>query len=351
MKDSLFPSLISGLLCLVFLLLPLPRAAGAEATEPASAPIAPVSEAAAEAVQPEDRLPPFDAATSITLRTADGMVSLPLDEYLTGVLLAEMPADFPAAALQAQAIAARTFTLQKINMHKHPDADICADSACCQGWLDPEGADCTALREAVQTTDGLVVTYDGALIDATFFSCDGGRTESALAVWGSDVAYLQAVESPESEDSGRYAEEKRFSEQELLELLRSAQPELTPGDAPWFRNLCYTDGGGLASATVGGVMFRGTELRKLLGLRSTDMEISQAAGYITVSTQGFGHRVGLSQYGAKAMAEEGADFAEILTHYYQGTALRRLVREDEEPAARRGLGSPYKGAPARGTRG
>ena len=336
MKDSLFPSLISGLLCLVFLLLPLPRAAGADSAEPAPEPVIPATETAAstEAAPSEDELPPFDAATEITLRTADGTVSLPLDEYLTGVLLAEMPADFPAAALQAQAIAARTFTLQKINMHKHPDADICADSACCQGWLDPAGVDCAALREAVQTTDGLVVTYDGALIDATFFSCDGGRTESALAVWGSDVAYLQAVDSPESEDSDRYAEEKRFSEQELLDLLRTAYPDLTPGDAPWFRDLCYTDGGGLDSATIGGVMFRGTELRKLLGLRSTDMEITQSAGYITISTQGFGHRVGLSQYGAKAMAEEGADFAEILTHYYQGTTLRRLVREEEWPGAR-----------------
>lgn len=335
MKDSLFPSLISGLLCLVFLLLPLPRVAGAGSAEPASELVISATETAAstEAAPSEDELPPFDAATEITLRTTNGTVSLPLDEYLTGVLLAEMPADFPAAALQAQAIAARTFTLQKINMHKHPDADICADSACCQGWLDPEGADCTALREAVQTTDGLVVTYGGALIDATFFSCDGGRTESALAVWGSDVAYLQAVDSPKSEDSDRYAEEKRFSEQELLDLLHTAYPDLTPGDAPWFRNLCYTDGGGLDSATIGGVTFRGTELRKLLGLRSTDMEITQDAGYITVSTQGFGHRVGLSQYGAKAMAEEGADFAEILTHYYQGTALRRLVREEEWPAA------------------
>ena len=324
MKDSLFPSLISGLLCLVFLLLPLPRAAGAEAAAPASAPIAPVSEATAEAVQPEDTLPPFDAATSITLRTADGTVSLPLDEYLTGVLLAEMPADFPAAALQAQAIAARTFTLQKINMHKHPDADICADSACCQGWLDPEGADCTALREAVQTTDGLVVTYGGALIDATFFSCDGGRTESALAVWGSDVAYLQAVDSPKSEDSDRYAEEKRFSEQELLDLLHTAYPDLTPGDAPWFRDLCYTDGGGLDSATIGGVTFRGTELRKLLGLRSTDMEITQDAGYITVSTQGFGHRVGLSQYGAEHMAELGFSYRTILLYYYRGVTVERM---------------------------
>ena len=323
MKDSIFPSLISGLLCLVFLVVPLPRAAGADAVEATIA----ATEAPSESAPPEEPLPPFDAATEITLRTADGLRTLPLDKYLVGVLLAEMPADFPPAALEAQAIAARTFTLQKINARKHSDADICSDSACCQGWLDPEGTNCGALELAVRDTDGLVVTYDDALIDATFFSCDGGRTESALAVWGSNVAYLQAVDSPESDDSRRYAEEKQFSEQELLDLLRAAHPEIAPGDVPWFRDLTYTDGGGLATATIGGVTLTGPELRRLLGLRSTDMEIAQGSGAVTIRTQGFGHRVGLSQYGAKAMAEEGSDFVEILTHYYQGTSIRRLVKE------------------------
>lgn len=329
MKDSLLPSLISGALCLVFLLLPLPSVYGTDAVAAPTVPAAEQpTEAAAElpSAPPEDTPAPFDAATEIALRTSSGVQRLSLDKYLIGVLLAEMPADFPPAALQAQAIAARTFTLQKINARKHPDADICADSACCQGWLDPSGSDCSAPESAVQSTDGLVVTYDGTLIDATFFSCDGGRTESALAVWGSDVAYLQAVDSPQSEDSRRYAEERVFTEQELLELLRSAYPDLTPDAVPWFSDLTYTDGGGLAAATVGGVRLSGTELRRLLGLRSTDMEISQSDGHITVSTQGFGHRVGLSQYGAKAMAEAGSDFEEILTHYYQGTAIRRLVR-------------------------
>lgn len=323
MKDSVFPSLISGLLCLVFLVVPLPRAAGADAVEATIA----ATEAPSESAPPEEPLPPFDAATEITLHTADGLRTLPLDKYLVGVLLAEMPTDFPPAALEAQAIAARTFTLQKINARKHSDADICSDSACCQGWLDPEGTNCGALELAVRDTDGLVVTYDDALIDATFFSCDGGRTESALAVWGSNVAYLQAVDSPESDDSRRYAEEKQFSEQELLDLLRAAHPEIAPGDAPWFRDLTYTDGGGLATATIGGVTLTGPELRRLLGLRSTDMEIAQGSGVVTIRTQGFGHRVGLSQYGAKAMAEEGSDFVEILTHYYQGTSIRRLVKE------------------------
>ena len=323
MKDSVFPSLISGLLCLVFLVVPLPRAAGADAVEATIA----ATEAPSESAPPEEPLPPFDAATEITLRTADGLRTLPLDKYLVGVLLAEMPADFPPAALEAQAIAARTFTLQKLNARKHSDADICSDSACCQGWLDPEGTSCGALELAVRDTDGLVVTYDDALIDATFFSCDGGRTESALAVWGSNVAYLQAVDSPESDDSRRYAEEKQFSEQELLDLLRAAHPEIAPGDAPWFRDLTYTDGGGLATATIGGVTLTGPELRRLLGLRSTDMEIAQGSGVVTIRTQGFGHRVGLSQYGADVLAAQGEDFEEILLHYYRNTQLEHLHLE------------------------
>ena len=109
-------------------------------------------------------------------------------------------------------------------------------------------------------------------------------------------------------------------------MLRAAYPSLELGDAPWFQNLIYTDGGGLATAEVGGVTLAGSELRRLLGLRSTDMTITQQDGSVLISTNGFGHRVGLSQYGAKAMAEAGSDFVEILTHYYQNTTLRRLVR-------------------------
>lgn len=317
MKYSKLFAPLAGLLCTVFLLMPLPSATDAPPSEDAAP--------STEATQAEE-LPAFDTETELTLLTAEGTRTLTLDRYLVGVLLAEMPSDFPAEALAAQAIAARTFALKKAAAHKHPDADVCAESACCQGWTDPSDGDYPTLYAAVRQTDGLVVTYEDELIDATFFSCDGGRTESALAVWGSDIAYLRSVDSPQSADALRYDEEKIFTEDELLAALRAEYPTLSPQDRPWFTDISRTEGGGVDSVTVDGVAIGGTTLRRLLGLRSTDFEITQSDGRVTFSTRGFGHRVGLSQYGAKAMAESGSIFSEILTHYYPTTEIRSLHR-------------------------
>ena len=141
------------------------------------------------------------------------VVRMELHTYLTGVLLAEMPASFADEALKAQAVASRTYSLRSDSHRRHAGAAVCTSSACCQGWQDPDSAapEARARAEAaVSATDGLVICYQGALIDATFFSCSGGQTEAAAAVWGSDLPYLQAVESPGEEAASHYTDETRI---------------------------------------------------------------------------------------------------------------------------------------------
>ena len=273
----------------------------------------------------------FDSETVLTVKNKAGNFrQMALDEYLTGVVLGEMPADFEPEALKAQAVVARTYTRKRMEGDKHGAASICMDPACCQSWRSPEdylaeGGRQSAVdkvRQAVADTDGLVLRYEGKLIDATYFSCSGGSTEDAVAVWGQDVPYLQAVESPGEENAPRFTDSVEFTAGEFAgKLGLSAE-----GDpAGWFGSVIYTDGGGVDTMTIRGEVFSGVQLRSKLGLRSTAFEIKVSGNRITVTTRGFGHRVGMSQYGAQAMAREGSSCAEILAHYYTGT---QLVRED-----------------------
>ena len=265
------------------------------------------------------------------MQTEDGVRELSLHDYLTGVVLAEMPTDFAPEALKAQAVASRTYALRKSAARKHADADVCGSFSCCQAWTPTEdyaGTEALAkAAQAVHETDGLVVTYDGALIDATFFSCAAGSTESALAVWGSDVPYLQAVESPEHEE--RYEESVTVSASEFAAVLRERYPEIMLDGTPetWFGAQTRTAGGGLDTVEIGGISLRGTELRTLFSLRSTVMTLTPEPDGVKIATSGYGHRVGLSQYGADVLAAQGEDFEEILLHYYRNTQLEHLHLE------------------------
>lgn len=295
-----------------------------EATAAATAAAATESIAKPPAATPAGKR--FDAKTSLLVLLDGQSTEMSLQDYLTGVLLAEMPTDFPSEALKAQAVASRTFALHQQTAGKHLNADVCGDSDCCQGWVSSEGFSAEAVKnaaEAVRATDGLVLCYDGALIDATFFSCSGGSTEAAAEVWGSDVPYLQAVESPNEEDAPRYCDETSLPRAEFVRILQTENPAIT-GAEPLLGTITRTQGGGVATATLCGQVFEGTTLRRLFGLRSTDLTIRDEGERIVLTTRGFGHRVGMSQYGARAMAEAGDDFETILLHYYQGAALYRL---------------------------
>ena len=266
-------------------------------------------------------------ANKILLRQGDAVAEKGLEEYLVGVLLAELPASFEKEAKKAQAVVARTYAWKAWTTGgKHGDGSVCVDPACCQSYIAPEvyvanGGSREAVTEAetaVRETAGYVLMYDGSLIEATYFSCSGGRTEDAVAVWGSDFPYLRATDSPGEENAAHYTDTVSFSKGDFCNRLG-----VSLGSDPdnWVGYTTYTAGGGVNTMRIGGKDLSGTELRRLLGLRSTAFTIEIKDGMIYVVTRGYGHRVGMSQYGADAMAVAGKDFKEILEHYYRGTQL------------------------------
>ena len=288
-----------------------------------------VQDTSSETVIPETLLLPQNISCEIPVRTGDAVEQQELEEYLVGVVLAEMPASFEEEALKAQAVVARTYTLRANQTGgKHGDGSVCTDYACCQAYIDPEvycrqggtGENVDKIRRAVMATAGQVLTYGGELIEATYFSCSGGTTEDAVAVWGNDYPYLQSVDSPGEEHAAHYTDTVTFTPAEFSGAL---DPALSGSPKNWFGAVTYTDGGGVDTMVIGGKTYKGTELRQKLGLRSTAFTVS-AGETISITTRGYGHRVGMSQYGADAMALSGKGYEEILTHYYQGTVLSSL---------------------------
>jgi stage II sporulation protein D len=270
---------------------------------------------------------PEGDSLTVQLLTAGGEVKeRDLEEYLTGVVLAEMPASFETEALKAQSVVARTYTLKVMETGVKHDGAVCTDHTCCQAYMDPMeytgGAEnLEKVRTAVLATAGQVLTYEGELIEATYFSCSGGSTEDAVAVWGTDYPYLRATESPGEEDAVHFTDTAVFSAAEFADRLGISDLG-NPSD--WIGYATYTAGGGVNSILLGGREFKGTEVRTLLGLRSTAFSIRVEGQSICVTTKGFGHRVGMSQYGADAMALDGKTYGDILAHYYQGTTLENI---------------------------
>lgn len=253
-----------------------------------------------------------------------------LDTYLRGVVLAEMPASFEMEALKAQAVAARTCALQcNREGTKHPAGAVCTDFKCCQAYMETtdylaDGGKVESIEkisQAVEQTSGQVITYQGELIQATYFSCSGGRTENAVAVWGTEVPYLQSVESTGEEDAEIYCNTVQFSALDFALLLGR---NLNGSCSSWLGSVTRTEGGGVATMVVGGKIYTGTELRELLSLNSTAFTMSASENTISVTTYGKGHRVGMSQYGADAMATLGSTYDEILAYYYGGARIDKL---------------------------
>lgn len=265
----------------------------------------------------------------ISVRTGAQVWQMDMEEYIVGVVLSEMPASFEKEALKAQAVVARTYAKRAQSTGgKHGDGSICTNPGCCQAYLSTEdylqkggtGKELRKIRDAVEETGGIVIVYGGECIEATFFSCSGGYTEDASQVWGGDYPYLTAKASP-GERSEELAEDRVFSPKEL-EVFLSTHLEGDPGQ--WFRDWQYTNGGGVASVVIGNRKYDGVTLRQLLQLRSTLITVTVGEEKIVFHTEGYGHRVGMSQYGADALAVQGKTYEEILQYYYTGTALEKM---------------------------
>ena len=254
-----------------------------------------------------------------TLRVLHGgaVEEMTMDEYLLGVLRAEMPASFELEALKAQAVAARTYTLHKMAqgaIARHPDADACDDITCCKAYETAEDAAAgwgagalyyeEKLARAVAETDGEVIVYDGEPVLAVFFSSAAGHTQGAGEVWQTDLPYLQSVDSPEDDSLvPNYYSVVTFTTQEFRDRFLAVYPAAKlNGDAGSFlTDITRNDAG--------------------FGLRSPSFTVEVSGDTLTFHVTGYGHGVGMSQYGANAMAKEGHTCEEILEHYFTGAQV------------------------------
>ena len=325
---------VSGLLLVVLFLMPL--AVVVPARSPLFSQEAPVDET--------ERVPLTVEAGDKAFRLnvlRDGTVEpMDLRTYLEGVVRAEMPASFESETLKAQAVAARTYTLYQLRQGKKhgAEADLCTDPGCCQAFLAEEQARenwgdraehyAEKVKEAVSATDGQVVLYQGEPILAAFHSSSSGQTRTAGNVWTSDLPYLQAVDSPEDgEQIPNYYSRVEISTESFRTKIRERWPEADLSGDPevWLTRAVRDSGGSVETVQVGGQSVRGTELRSVLGLRSACFEWEVQDGTMVFFVTGYGHGVGMSQYGANRMAEDGATYREILTHYYTGVTVEAFA--------------------------
>ncbi len=291
-----------------------------------------------EMLEEETVLPSCDAEVTLKVLIDGELVEKALDDYLWEVAAAEMPASFALEALKAQVSAARTYTLYRMaNPNSaHPNADICTDSGCCQAWISREarleswGSSASKyeekLTQAVSSTDGMAIYYDSEPILAVFHASSAGYTKSAEEVWGSAVPYLVEVESPEGAEVPNYYSTVTLSLSAFREAFLSAYPDASLEDdaSTWLGETVYDDCGALYSITIGGVNVRATQLRTLFNLRSASFELRLGDESATFYVTGYGHGVGMSQYGANALAAQGKTYVEILEWYYPGAAVLEM---------------------------
>ena len=316
---------------LLCMLLFLPVWLGAEETAPAEEPPAAAEPAAVESGEGSD------AAHTVRLWNGSAVETMTAAEYLPGVVRGEMPAAFEEEALKAQAVAERTYLYYRMAStpkENHPDADVCTDSNCCTAWLSETDARAkwgdkfdryeAKVQQAVTDTDGQVVLYEGAPIMAVFHSSSAGATAASGDVWEASLPYLVSVKSPEDADSvPNYYSVNTFTADEFRAIFCKAHPEakLSGDTGGWIGEVTLTDAGRVASARVGGVSVTGKELRSLYGLRSAAFTVEAAGDSVTFRVAGYGHGVGMSQYGANALAKEGKTWREILQWYYTGVTI------------------------------
>ena len=257
---------------------------------------------------------------------------LNIDEYLYGVVSSEMPANYEIEALKAQAVVARTYTIYQIihNSGKHENADICDNFNCCQAWISKDErmakwsaeeaeSNWNKILEAVNSTSGKIITYNGEPINAFFHANSGGITESSLNIWGGiDYPYLKSVETAGEEGYTQYSSEVVYSKEELINKIKEKYPdcEIDFSQENCIQIIEYTTSSRVKTIKFGNIEMAGTEARTILGLKSTNFTFIIEGDNIKFSVTGYGHGVGMSQTGADALAKTGSNYEEIIKHFY-----------------------------------
>lgn len=262
------------------------------------------------------------------------VIELPLEDYVRGVVAAEMPADFSLEALKAQAIAARTNAVRRIqkNMLTPEGAHVTDDHRQVQAYSSDEklkqrwgvleyGLNQNKIAQAVNETRGDIVTYNGEPIDALFFSTSNGKTENSQDYFAKSLPYLRSVDSHWDKGSKHDTDTQQFTLQDFHTKLGIQAVVTSANQAQMIKVIERSASNRIKSLRVGDKVMSGAQFRELLGLYSTDFSWKVDGDAITFTTHGYGHGVGMSQYGAQGMAKEGKTAPEILTYYYQGTTL------------------------------
>jgi stage II sporulation protein D len=268
---------------------------------------------------------PIDNNIYVSVRRGDGrVVSLELEDYVTGVVGAEMPALFSSEALKAQAVIARTYALKANSMGRTLSDNESSQSYKDNGelvsmWGGSYSSYYSKIKDAVNSTNGVYLTYNGNYIEAVYHSTSNGRTEDSSNVWGNSFPYLVSVDSVYDNSNPSFSISKTFSYSDLSSKLGFSVDANTE-----FNVLGHTSGGRVSNISVDGVNFSGVSFRSMLGLRSTDFDISKIDDGVVITTRGYGHGVGMSQYGANGMAKAGYSYRDILLHYYPGVVIEHL---------------------------
>lgn len=277
------------------------------------------------------------------------VTQIPLFEYLCGVLSGEMPASYETEALKAQCVAAFTYMVYRMEGEKahpgliseHKGAYVCTDYTHCKAYISEQDAISKwgqewynkywdKIESAVSSVLGKVITYDSKPINAVFHSMSAGKTENARDVWGADIPYLVSVESLADKESSSYESTVTISETDFESALieENSGCDLTQEVSDWIGEIERTEAGGIKSIIIGGISFKGEDIRRIFSLRSSNFDLSFVDGNFIFKVRGYGHGVGMSQNGANEMALEGELYDEILKYYYKGTQIVDYEWED-----------------------
>ena len=266
------------------------------------------------------------SVSEITVYRSNGsVINLNMTDYLIGVVSSEMPASFNLEALKAQSVLARTYALKAKQTGKK-----LTDTVSTQSYIDIDqmknkwgnsfNTYYNKIKNAVENTNGEYLSYNGNYIEALYHSTNNGKTESSLDVFGNYYPYLISVSSEYDKNASSYLRTINMPLDTISNKLG-----LSLNSDSVISILSYTDGGNIKEININGNNFSGKKVRELLGLRSADFDISISDNNANITTRGYGHGVGMSQYGAEGMAKKGYTYKEILSHYYQNTNLKKLT--------------------------
>lgn len=299
-----------------------------------------------EEVKPDLKEKTPETTIKVYINSEDRVEEMPLETYIKGVVVAEMPVAYEMEALKAQAVAARTYAYGRmLNLYpakedKHKGAQVCTDYAHCQSWIDKDEImkkwgpinsfmNWKKIETAVKETENTIIIYDDKPINPLFHAISGGRTENVEEVWGGNkVPYLVSVNSDGEEEAEGYQVVTAFKEADIIDKLKSQYPEINLNEEDLiscFNVLELSEGGRVKTIKVGDVEMKGTDLRSILSLRSTNFKIEKGnEGELNITTIGYGHGVGMSQCGANYLAKNGGTWEEILKHYYTGVTMGKI---------------------------